>query len=43
LKQMGWNTIVLWECQLKPSFRELTLRKLDYILCKLYLNKQSEW
>jgi len=41
LKQMGWNTIVLWECQLKPSKREQTLRSLDYTLCKLFLAGRS--
>ena len=38
LKQMGWNTITIWECQLKKSNREQTLRSLDYTLCKLYLS-----
>jgi DNA mismatch endonuclease (patch repair protein) len=41
LKQMGWNTIVLWECQLKPFNREQTLRSLDYTLCKLLLADYS--
>ena len=41
LKQMGWNTIVLWECQLKPSNREQTLRSLDYTLCKFLLTDYS--
>lgn len=42
LKQMGWNTIVLWECQLKPAYREQTLRSLDYTLCKAYLASHKE-
>lgn len=46
LKQMGWNTIVLWECQLKKKCREQTLRSLDHTLCKVFLkcnsNGQSE-
>ena len=41
LKQMGWNTIVLWECQLKPTHRELTLRSLDYTISKLYLTTHT--
>ena len=28
LTQMGWNTIIIWECQLKKSIREDTLDKL---------------
>ena len=38
LKQMGWNTITIWECQLKTANCELTLRSLDYSLSVLYLN-----
>ena len=41
LKHMGWNTIVLWECQLKPTHRELTLRSLDYTISKLYLTTHT--
>ena len=28
LKDMGWNVIVVWECELKGDKREITLRKL---------------
>lgn len=38
LKQMGWNTITIWECQLKSNNIEKTLRRLDYILCKILLS-----
>lgn len=41
LKQMGWNTIVLWECQLMKVCREQTLRSLDYTLCKFFLKDHS--
>ncbi len=32
LKAMGWNTVIIWECQLKPAVRERTLRSLAYTL-----------
>ena len=32
LKQMGWHTIVIWECQLKPKAREATLAELEHLL-----------
>ena len=38
LSMMGWHTIIIWECQLKPSSCEQTLRSLDLTLCKLYLD-----
>ena len=28
LKEMSWNIIVIWECELKPNKREVTLRNL---------------
>ena len=28
LKKMGWNVIVIWECELKPGKRKKTLNKL---------------
>lgn len=35
LKALGWHTIVIWECQLRPKQRQLTLkgllRTLNYI------------
>lgn len=37
LKTLGWNTIIIWECQLKPTLREKTLIALDYQLCSFYL------
>ena len=38
IKQMGWNTITIWECQLKDPNREQTLRSLDYTLSRLFLS-----
>lgn len=28
LSNHGWNVIVIWECELKPNFKESTLNKL---------------
>ena len=36
LKALGWNVIVVWECQLKPRLREDTLRYLITILEGFY-------
>ena len=41
LKQMGWNTIIIWGCQLKSERSEKTLRSLDYTLSKLFLDNQK--
>lgn len=41
LKEMGWHVILLWECQLKPKERELTLKGLEYTLSKIYLDDRK--
>ena len=28
LKNAGWNVVVIWECRLKPGFKEETLQDL---------------
>ena len=38
LKRMGWHTIVIWECQLKPKTREATLTELEHLLHKTYID-----
>ena len=38
LHQLGWHTVVIWECQLKPHERDNTLSHLEYILSTTYLN-----
>ncbi|MBQ2403575.1 MAG: DNA mismatch endonuclease Vsr [Prevotella sp.] len=38
LHQLGWHTLVIWECQLKPHERDNTLSHLEYILSTTYLN-----
>ena len=37
LAEMGWHCITVWECELKPSKREETLRALVYTLNKIWL------
>ena len=38
LALMGWRTITIWECDLKPSKREATLTSLSYTLNKAFLD-----
>ena len=38
LAEMGWHTIVIWECELKPAVREKTLEALAFTLNHIYLN-----
>ena len=37
LKAMGWNTMVVWECQLKPAVRQQTLLEMEYFINHTYL------
>lgn len=32
LRSLGWNVEIVWECQLKPAYRENTLLQLEKIL-----------
>ena len=38
LAEMGWHCITIWECELKPSKREETLKSLVYTLNKIWLD-----
>ena len=38
LAEMGWHCITIWECELKPSKREATLKSLAYPLNKIWLD-----
>ena len=38
LAEMGWHCITVWECELKPSKREETLKSLVYTLNKIWLD-----
>ena len=35
LKEMGWHTVIVWECQLKPAAREASLKSLAYTLNRI--------
>jgi len=37
LQKMGWNVIVIWECQLKPKKQKVSLEKLLDVLYSLFL------
>ena len=37
LRSMGWRTMVVWECQLKPKKREYTLNGIVLLLEKAFL------
>lgn len=41
LAEMGWHSITVWECGLKPNRREQTLRSLEYTLNKIFLQDRT--
>jgi DNA mismatch endonuclease (patch repair protein) len=41
LAAMGWRSITIWECQLKPKVRENTLMSLDYTLAHAFLEDKK--
>ena len=41
LRLLGWHTIILWECQLKPAQREMTLKGLERTLNQIYLENYT--
>lgn len=41
LAEMGWHTIVVWECELKPAVREQTLESLAFTLNHIFLQDHS--
>ena len=41
LAEMGWHTIVVWECELKPAVREQTLESLAFTLNHIFLQDCS--
>ena len=41
LAAMGWHSITIWECELKPAMREQTLKSLAYTLNKIFLQDHS--
>ena len=41
LAEMGWHCITVWECELKPSKREATLKSLAYTINKIWLDDHA--
>ena len=41
LASMGWHSITIWECELKPAKREATLKSLAYTLNKIFLQDRT--
>ena len=41
LAEMGWHSITIWECELKPKVKERTLNSLAFTLNKIYLNDRT--
>ena len=41
LAAMGWHSITIWECELKPDKREGTLKSLAYTLNRIYLQDRT--
>jgi DNA mismatch endonuclease (patch repair protein) len=37
LASMGWHSITIWECELKPNKKDETLQSLVYTLSKIFL------
>ena len=41
LASMGWHSIIIWECELKPKVRERTLESLAFTLNKIFLQDRT--
>ena len=41
LVSMGWHSITVWECELKPNVREKTLESLAFTLNRIFLQDHS--
>lgn len=42
LTQMGWHSITVWECELKPAKREQTLQSLVYTLSHIWMKDNTK-
>lgn len=40
LRSMGWNVLTVWECRLRPQFRERTLAVIEYYINHSFLLKE---
>lgn len=41
LASMGWHSITIWECELKPNKKDLTLQSLVYTLSNIFLQNHK--
>ncbi|MCQ2196786.1 MAG: very short patch repair endonuclease [Bacteroidaceae bacterium] len=41
LSSMGWHSITIWECELKPNKKDATLESLAYTLSKIFLQNHK--
>ena len=41
LAAMGWHSITIWECELKPAKQEETLKSLAYTLNRIFLQDRT--
>lgn len=41
LRRMGWHVIQVWECQLKPNEREMTLKSIERTLNRIFLESYA--
>ena len=41
LAEMGWHSIIIWECELTPKKRDATLKSLVYTLNKIWLEEHA--
>lgn len=43
LAEMGWHSIVVWECELKPKVREKTLESIAFTLNHIWLKDRGAY
>ena len=43
LAQMGWHSIVVWECELKPKQKEQTLDSIAFTLNHIFLQDRGAY
>ena len=43
LAEMGWHSIVVWECELKPNVREKTLESIAFTLNHIWLQDRGAY
>ena len=41
LARLGWHTVVIWECSLRPSVRQQTLESLEQTLYHIFLKDRE--